>query len=146
MVALRPARPRFLGGQFWKVLTMVTINSSKGFHPWSLSKSLLKYGCFQKWVYMGVSKNRGGNPQNLMVKMMENPINPIKMDDLGGKTHYFWKPPIFHPWPKRIPFKIPPYISRIHARWMISKMFGAPKNSKQSKKISQTIISFFIFH
>ena len=27
-----------------------------------------------------------------MVKIMEN---PIKMDDLGGNTHYFWK----HPYP-----------------------------------------------
>ena len=29
-----------------------------------------------------------------MVKIMEN---PIKMDDLGGKTHYFWKHPFDSP-------------------------------------------------
>ena len=39
-------------------------------------------------VYMGVSKNRG--PPEWMVKIMEN---PIKMDDLGGKPHYFRKHP-----------------------------------------------------
>ena len=38
--------------------------------------------------YMGVSKNRG--TPKWMVKIMEN---PIKMDDLGGKTHYFRNPP-----------------------------------------------------
>ena len=37
---------------------------------------------------MGVSKNRG--TPKWMVKIMEN---PIKMDDLGGKTPYFWKHP-----------------------------------------------------
>ena len=42
---------------------------------------------------MGVSKNRGEfyptkmDGENFMVP------NPIKMDDLGGKTHYFWKHP-----------------------------------------------------
>ena len=39
--------------------------------------------------YMDVSKNRGGPPK-WMVKIMEN---PIKMDDLGGFSHYFWKHP-----------------------------------------------------
>ena len=34
---------------------------------------------------MDVSKNRG--TPKWMVKIMEN---PIKMDDLGGKTPYFW--------------------------------------------------------
>ena len=38
--------------------------------------------------YMDVSKNRG--TPKWMVKIMEN---PIKMDDLGGKTHYFRKYP-----------------------------------------------------
>ena len=38
---------------------------------------------------MGVSKNRGGPPK-WMVKIMGN---PIKMDDLGGKTHYSRKHP-----------------------------------------------------
>ena len=37
---------------------------------------------------MGVSKNRG--TPKWMVKIMEN---PIKMDDLGGKLHYFRKHP-----------------------------------------------------
>jgi len=37
---------------------------------------------------MGVSKNRG--TLKWMVKIMEN---PLKMDDLGGKTHYFRKRP-----------------------------------------------------
>ena len=37
---------------------------------------------------MGVSKNKG--TPRWMVKIMEN---PIKMDDLGGKSHYFWKHP-----------------------------------------------------
>ena len=38
--------------------------------------------------YVGVSKNRGA--PKWMVKIMEN---PIKMDDLGGKPHYFRKHP-----------------------------------------------------
>ena len=37
---------------------------------------------------MGVSKNRG--TPKWMVKIMEN---PIKIDDLGGGSHYFWKHP-----------------------------------------------------
>ena len=42
--------------------------------------------------HMDVSKNRGVYPPKWMVKMMENPENPIKMDDLGvpvifGNTH-----------------------------------------------------------
>ena len=37
---------------------------------------------------MAVSENRG--TPKWMVKIMEN---PIKMDDLGGETHYFWKHP-----------------------------------------------------
>ena len=44
-----------------------------------------------KWLYMGVSKN-GGTPK-WMVKIMEN---PTKMDDLGGKTHYFRKHPYIY--------------------------------------------------
>ena len=40
--------------------------------------------------YLGVSKNR--DTPKWMVKIMEN---PIKMDDLGGKTHYFRKHPIW---------------------------------------------------
>ena len=58
---------------------------------------------------MDVSKNRGGSPK-WMVKIMEN---PIKMDDLGGFSHYFWvdthikaymslvlqPPPFLHPGP-----------------------------------------------
>ena len=39
-------------------------------------------GCFQKI---------GGKPPKWMVVLMEN---PIQMDDLGGKTHYFWKHPL----------------------------------------------------
>jgi len=38
------------------------------------------YGCFQKWWY----------PKMDGLYIMEI---PIKMDDLGGKTHYFWKHP-----------------------------------------------------
>jgi len=38
------------------------------------------------WVF---PKNRG-KPPKWMVKIMEI---PIEMDDLGGKTHYFWKHP-----------------------------------------------------
>ena len=36
---------------------------------------------------MGVNPKIGGKPPKLMVKIMET---PIKMDDLGGKHHYFW--------------------------------------------------------
>ena len=62
-------------------------------------------------VYMGVSKNRGILPPKWMVKIMEN---PIKMDDLGGKTTpIFWvdtyiyfdgiiHPPV-HPCIRRMP-------------------------------------------
>ena len=32
---------------------------------------------------MGVSKNRGKTPKNGVVKIMENPIEMIKWDDLG---------------------------------------------------------------
>ena len=35
---------------------------------------------------MDVSKNKG-KPPKWMVSFMEN---PIKMDDLGGFSHYFW--------------------------------------------------------
>ena len=42
----------------------------------------------KRFIYMGVSKNRG--TPKWMVKIMEN---PLKMDDLGGKTHYFRKHP-----------------------------------------------------
>ena len=35
--------------------------------------------------HMGVSKNNG--TPKWMVKIMEN---PIKLDDLGGNTPYFW--------------------------------------------------------
>ena len=48
---------------------------------------------------MGVSKYRGGPPK-WMVKIMEN---TIKMDDLGGKTPYFWK----HPYKRSPPLRIP---------------------------------------
>ena len=37
-------------------------------------------------LHMGVSKTR--DTPKWMVKIMEN---PIKMDDFGGKTHYFRK-------------------------------------------------------
>ena len=39
---------------------------------------------------MWVVPKIGGKPPKWMVKIMEN---PIKMDDLGGKPHYFWKHP-----------------------------------------------------
>ena len=41
----------------------------------------LPCGCFQKW----------GNTPKWMVKIMENP--ELKVDDWGGKPHYFWKHP-----------------------------------------------------
>ncbi len=42
-------------------------------------------------LYMGVNPRIGVvNPPKWMVKIMEN---PIKMDDLGVKKPYFWKPP-----------------------------------------------------
>ena len=50
---------------------------------------------------MDVSKNR--DTPKWMVKIMEN---PIKMDDLGGKTHYFWKHPIRHIHPGRLTWNL----------------------------------------
>ena len=52
-----------------------------------LSKSyFLSNNCYFGCLYLDVSKNRG--TPKWMVKIMEN---PIKMDDLGGKTDYFRK-------------------------------------------------------
>ena len=48
---------------------------------------------------MGVSKNRG--TPKWMVKIMEN---PIKMDDLGEFSHYFWD---FHPYIDCVDMEIP---------------------------------------
>ena len=42
------------------------------------------------YIYMWVFPKIGGTPPKWMVKIMEN---PTKMDDLGGKPHYFWKHP-----------------------------------------------------
>jgi len=39
---------------------------------------------------MGVFAKIGGKPPKWMVNIMEN---PMKMDDLGGKPHYFGKHP-----------------------------------------------------
>ena len=48
----------------------------------------------EAFLYGCLPKNRGKTPK-WMVKIMEN---PIKMDDLGGKTHYFRKHPYkYHP-------------------------------------------------
>ena len=46
-----------------------------------------KSSTFRKWVF---PKNRDGPPK-WMVKIMGKPY--FLMDDLGGKTPYFWKPP-----------------------------------------------------
>ena len=40
---------------------------------------------YEKHFYLGVSKKR--DTPKWMVKIMEN---PIKMDDMGGVSHYFW--------------------------------------------------------
>ena len=43
---------------------------------------------------MGVEPKIGGKHPKWMVKIMEN---PLKMDDLGGKPHYFRKHPNRNP-------------------------------------------------
>ena len=51
-----------------------------------LSKVYFQSWFIVKWVFPKI----GGKPPKWMVYFLEN---PIKMDDLGGKTHYFWKHP-----------------------------------------------------
>ena len=40
-------------------------------------------------MYIRVFPQIGGFPPKWMVKITENPLK--KVDELGGKTHYFWK-------------------------------------------------------
>ena len=68
------------------------VNSTIKGIPWELfgmALCLNGLDCFI-YIYMGVSKNRG--TPKWMVKKMEH---SIKMDDLGGKPHYFRKHPYF---------------------------------------------------
>ena len=44
--------------------------------------------------YSGVSnQNSGKITCKWMVKIMENPIKMIQIDEFGGETYYFWKHP-----------------------------------------------------
>ena len=70
--------------------------------------------------HMGVEPKIVGFPPKWMVKIMEN---PIKMDDLGGNTHYFWKHPYFlHQRPASALGHLGPWFSLRMAPW--SEKFG----------------------